>query len=505
MMHLSKKMLDLTQNAATRGTVLPEKVLQFGTGVLLRGLPDYYIDQANKQNLFGGRIVLVKSTDSGEIASFSAQDGLFTHCIRGIDQGKKVERNIINGAISRVLSAKDNWQAVLACAANPELQVIVSNTTEVGISLVKEDINKMPPASFPGKLLAFLYQRYVVFGKDPSKGFVIIPTELIPANAEKLLSILDELAQHNGLEAAFTDWMHTTNYFCNSLVDRIVPGRLPVEKQTEMEWSLGYQDALMIMSEVYGLWAIESADVPVKNILSFYKADNGVVITPDISTFRDLKLRLLNGSHTFSCGLALLAGFDTVRQAMDNPDFEAYIRDLMLEEIAPAITGEKISVTQAREFSLSVLDRFRNPYIAHLWINITLQYTSKMAMRNVPVIIESARRFGHVPARMSLGFAACLLFMRTEKSGEGKYSGSINRKKYDVQDDHCAYFSEQWQHENIDTMVNDILSEQSLWKADLAVIPGFSAAVIANLHQLIDRGAAFMLTQIREEAKKNMA
>src|SRR5438045_7975000 len=84
---------------------LPEKVLQFGTGVLLRGLPDYFIDKANKQGIFNGRIVVVKSTSNGSADAFDEQDGLFTLCVRGINNGKKIEENIINGSISRVLSA----------------------------------------------------------------------------------------------------------------------------------------------------------------------------------------------------------------------------------------------------------------------------------------------------------------------------------------------------------------------------------------------------------------
>ena len=84
---------------------LPEKVLQFGTGVLLRGLPDYFIDKANRQGIFNGRIVVVKSTDSGDASAFEKQDNLYTLCIRGIENGKKVEENIICSAISRVLSA----------------------------------------------------------------------------------------------------------------------------------------------------------------------------------------------------------------------------------------------------------------------------------------------------------------------------------------------------------------------------------------------------------------
>src|ERR1700750_2218790 len=77
---------------------LPEKVLQFGTGVLLRGLPDYSIDKANRQGLFNGRIVVVKSTDSGDAGAFDRQDNLYTLCIRGIEGGKKTEENIICSA-----------------------------------------------------------------------------------------------------------------------------------------------------------------------------------------------------------------------------------------------------------------------------------------------------------------------------------------------------------------------------------------------------------------------
>src|SRR6187402_3936325 len=80
---------------------LPEKVLQFGTGVLLRGLPDYFIDKANRQGLFNGRIVVVKSTSQGDTTAFEKQDCLYTQCIRGIENGEKVEENIINASISR--------------------------------------------------------------------------------------------------------------------------------------------------------------------------------------------------------------------------------------------------------------------------------------------------------------------------------------------------------------------------------------------------------------------
>ena len=118
---------------------LPEKVLQFGTGVLLRGLPDYFIDKANRQGIFNGRIVVVKSTDSGDASAFEKQDNLYTLCIRGIENGKKVEENIICSAISRVLSAKGEWDSILACAHNPQMQIIISNTTVHSREVIKAE------------------------------------------------------------------------------------------------------------------------------------------------------------------------------------------------------------------------------------------------------------------------------------------------------------------------------------------------------------------------------
>src|ERR1044072_8088199 len=156
---------------------LPEKVLQFGTGVLLRALPDYFIDKANRQGIFNGRIVVVKSTSQGDSSAFEKQDGLYTLCVRGIQNGEKVEENIINSSISRVLSANEEWEKILECAHNQQLQIIISNTTEVGIQLTNDDIRHHPPKSYPGKLLAFLFELFKAFGGSEHSGMVIVPTE----------------------------------------------------------------------------------------------------------------------------------------------------------------------------------------------------------------------------------------------------------------------------------------------------------------------------------------
>jgi tagaturonate reductase len=465
---------------------LPEKVLQFGTGVLLRGLPDYFIDKANRQGVFNGRIVVVKSTDSGDSSAFDKQDGLYTVCVRGLEDGKKIEENIINSSISRVLSAKSEWSEILQCAHNPNMQIIISNTTEVGIQLVQDDIHRHPPVSFPGKLLAFLLERYKAFDGSRQSGMVIVPTELIPDNGKKLESIVLELAHLNGLDDAFIQWLENCNYFCSSLVDRIVPGKPDATIRAQLEKQFSYTDELLTMSEVYRLWAIEGGE-HIQSVLTFAAVDEGVVIAPDINLFRELKLRMLNGTHTLSCGLAWLAGFDTVKHAMDNADMQAFIAGLMLNEIAAGIPYQ-VDAETAQTFGRKVLDRFANPSIEHHWINITMQYTSKMKMRNVPVIKTCAQRMKCVPDNISLGFAAYLLFLKPVVKKQEKYYGEWQGKEYLIQDDFAGYFFEKWNKLSATDLVDEVLSDSVLWGEDLSAIPGFAQSIKENMNALLDRG-----------------
>lgn len=114
-----------------------------------------------------------------------------------------------------------------------------------------------------------------------------------------LKEIVYALAKQNNLEKSFLVWLDRGTSFCNSLVDRIVSGKPDDGTLMSLEKQLGYSDELLIIAEVYRLWAIEG-DEKIRRVLSFEQADSGVVITPDISKFKELKLRLLNGSHTLN-------------------------------------------------------------------------------------------------------------------------------------------------------------------------------------------------------------
>jgi tagaturonate reductase len=466
---------------------LSEKVLQFGTGVLLRGLPDYFIDKANRKNIFNGRIAIVKSTSKGDIQDFEDQDGLYTICVRGLENGRPVEENIISSAISRVFSADRDWASILEIARQKELQIIISNTTEVGIQLVNELIALNPPVSFPAKVLAVLYARYKVLGDSSAADIVIVATELIPDNGKKLESIVYQLAAFNDLEPDFATWLEIHAFFCNSLVDRIVPGKPDEATLLKLEKELGYKDNLLIMAEPYRLWAIEG-NKRVSELLNLENADSGVIVRPDIEIYRELKVRLLNGSHTLACSIACLSGINTVNTAMTDIRIRNYINEVMHQEIIPAIPYP-VETTEANAFAAAVIDRFANPYIEHLWINIAFQYTMKMKIRILPVLNQYYKLYNKVPQQIAFGFAAYLLFMRVDKKEGDRYFGNYQDSTYPITDDQAGYFYEK-NKLDISAYVRSVLTDVELWGTDFSSLQDFIETVEENYRYISLNGIA---------------
>ncbi|MDB5239745.1 MAG: altronate oxidoreductase, partial [Spirosoma sp.] len=481
-------------------------ILQFGTGVLLRGLPDYLVNKANAQGRFNGSIVIVKSTDS-QTDEFSEQDNLYTVAVRGVQQGKDVAETVIVSAVSRVLAAQTQWEEVLRIARNPNLQIILSNTTEVGLNYVEESIFQRPPVSFPAKLTSFLYERFRSVGGSKAKGLVVVPTELVTDNGLKLREAVEKLAVHNELGKLFTKWLKFHVRFCNSLVDRIVTRPTEEAKQT-LQAQTGYEDELLTFTEPYHLWAIEGDD-RVRKTLSFADASTPeIIIDEDINFYRERKLRVLNGTHTLTMPLGYLLGLETVADEMQHPAMSRFVESLMLDEIVPTVPDygtpgmDKAAVVQ---FAHDVLDRFRNPHLDHLLLNISLQETAKMQARNVATIQRYYAQFNAVPKRMALGFAAYLLFMKAIREEKGQFFGEVpvgsGMLTYPIRDERAAYFYGDWKTvkiskpDTISTFVKSVLSDLTLWQADLSALPGFVDAVTENLRALVANGAGKTLKE----------
>ena len=482
--------------------LLPEKIIQFGTGVLLRGLPDFFIDKANKAGVFNGRVVMIKSTSSGNDGSlFASQDMLYTQCVRGIKEGAEINENWINASISRILSAKDQWDEVLACAENPEIRVVISNTTEAGLQLSPDDNpNDAPPRSFPAKLVAVLYHRYKHTNGSKDSGFVILPTELVSGNGGVLKGMVMQIAnQFYADQPAFLEWLVECNTICNTLVDRIVPGALPAAEHAEMEAKLGYSDDLMIMSEAYSLWAIERQDEAIDDLLSFASVNPEVVLCKDIHRYKELKLRLLNGTHTMVCALAIHSGFITVKEAMADEGFNQFIKAITANELARSVADEKISYEDALVFADSVLDRFRNPFLDHKWLSIAFQYSEKMKMRNIPVLNRYREAFGTVPEHLAFGFAAFLLLFRGVYSNSSN-SNSTGSNPPSFDEKNLSYFREIFASYETSAALEKIMTNAELWGIDFCKWSLFHNRVL-QYADMIQTSGAYPVMQMLNEGK----
>ncbi len=469
---------------------LPERAVQFGTGALLRGFVDDFVHRANVEGRFGGRIVAIASTGSARDRALREQDGLYTLVVEGIDRGEPMRECRIISSVSRALSASDEWHDVLALAREPLLEYVFSNTTEVGIVPDEESgAEDAPPRSFPAKLTRFLFERARSFDFDPARGLTVIPCELIEDNGAKLRAIVVSIARRWELGTTFMEWLETAVPFCNTLVDRIVPGAPKGDDVDRMHAMLGYGDAMLTTCEPYCLFAIEGDDQLRARLT--WATDSGIVVTPDIAPYRKRKVHLLNGAHTLLVPMALQMGHEIVREAITQPALARFVRHAMLDEIAPLL-----DVEGAEEFAEAVLDRFRNPHIQHALIDITLQATMKMRVRVVPSIERYSSRRGHVPALLTFGFAAFLQYM------QGDWQAARRAEGLPVPaDDQADRLRGHWESVGeagapVDALVLAVCCDSTLWGADLSAIPGFPDAVASHLSSIRSVGMAAALEQL---------
>ena len=467
---------------------LPERAVQFGTGALLRGFVDDFVHGANVRGAFNGRVVAIASTGSARDRALRDQDGLYTLVVEGIERGQPMRECRIINSVSRAISAADDWNEVLELARQPLLEFVFSNTTEVGI-VADEDSGSedAPPKSFPAKLTRFLFERANTFDYAADRGLTVIPCELIENNGARLKEIVVTIARRWDLGTTFVEWLDSAVPFCNTLVDRIVPGAPRDADVARLNALLGYEDALLTTCEPYRLFAIEG-DEALRAKLT-WATDSGIIIAPDIAPYRKRKVHLLNGAHTLLVPVALPMGCETVRDAMMQPSISRFVRRAMLEEIAPYL-----DVEGAEDFAEAVLDRFRNPHIRHALIDITLQATMKTRVRVVPSVQRYVERTGSVPQSLAFGFAAFLNLL------QGGFHASRRASGLPVPaDDQAAPLVALWKSfpDGASAPVGELVFEacrnRELWGADLTSIGGFPEAVADHLWRMREHGMASAL------------
>ncbi|RCW77535.1 tagaturonate reductase [Saliterribacillus persicus] len=469
--------------------IYPERVLQFGEGNFLRAFVDWQIDVMNEAGVFNGSVVVVQPIKQGLVSKLNQQDGLYTMLLNGYKDGSPVKEKRIIQSISRSINPYENLEDYLALAKQKDLEFIFSNTTEAGIVFNENDrLEDELPKSFPAKITAFLYQRFLHFDGDVNKGMTIIPCELIDRNGDFLKKYVLQYASLWKLPKAFTDWLEEANTFCCSLVDRIVPG-YPKDKEESLKNELGYQDDLMVVGEYYHQWVIEAPN----SVRKSFPADKAVLNTlyvEDLNPYRTRKVKILNGTHSAMTPVAYLAGIDTVKEAVEDKLVGSYIQSLLFDEILKTIDFPEKELTK---FTEDVLDRFRNPYIQHFLINISLNSVAKFATRDLPTLLEYHSIKKEIPEKLAFAFAALILF----------YQGKRGEESIDLKDDEdvLSFFQEQWDsydgsQQKISQMVGNVLAQEKWWGENLNTYVGLSEKIATHLYKMEQEGVRKALIEL---------
>ncbi len=467
----------------------PEKVLQFGEGNFLRAFVDYWFDMSNEKAGWNGKCVLVQPIAPGLSKLINAQEGLYTLYLRGRENGEKVDRKRVISSVSRCLNPyeKGDFDAMMAVAVSDELEYIVSNTTEAGIVYDPAcQFTDVPAASFPGKLTQVLHARW----KAGKSGLVILSCELIDNNGKELLKCVNQYIEQWGLEDGFRKYVNGDCTFCSTLVDRIVPGRIrDPEEVKKLEEANGYHDELIDVGEVFGVWNIEGPDW-LSDKLPFRKAGLNCPVVPDVTPYKKRKVRILNGAHTGFVLGAYLAGFDIVRECMEDDTVRGFMNKMLHEEIIPTLPLDKKDL---ENFASAVQDRFNNPFVNHELMSISLNSTSKWRARNMPSFLEYVEKKGELPACLTMSFAAYIAFFSNgiqELNDKGLVCRRPKGNSYTCSDDRWA-LEFYWEHrgDSPEDLVHAVMTNEQMWGRDLTKIAGFGAATVANLKLIREKGA----------------
>ncbi|WP_060980990.1 tagaturonate reductase [Vibrio splendidus] len=463
----------------------PEKIIQFGEGNFLRAFIDWQFDLLNEYTDFNSGITIVRPIDASH-PKLDTQHGLYTALIRGInEQGENVSQPRVISSVNRELLAYGEYEEVLRVAENPELEWVVSNTTEAGIVYNAQDtLDAFPPASFPAKLTQFLYHRYQHFNGCNNKGLIHLPCELIDANGDKLKEIVLKYANIWDLEPEFSKWISTSNTFCSTLVDRIVTGN-PKEETETIESELGYKDNFIVAAEYYYLFVIQGPSW-LQEKLRLSECGLNIKIVDDIKPYKERKVGILNGAHTAMVPAAYLSGLNTVSEAMEDQDILNYLDCLLDHEIIPSLD---MNEQDLMSFKDSVLDRFRNPYIKHYLISISLNSMTKFKTRLLPQLITYTKSTGTAPKYLSFSLAALYCF----------YLGKRGDEDIPLSDDrHLLEPFVAWRDTKSDHAhnVKQFLAMEHHWDCDLTQLPNLEYLVVTYVEQIRNLGLKGAMKQL---------
>jgi hypothetical protein len=197
----------------------------------------------------------------------------------------------------------------------------------------------------------------------------------------------------------------------------------------------------------------------------------------DFVAFQAANSSVIDGAHTTLVPVGYLYGIDRVRESLEDEVVGKFLKDAIFKEICPTLD---FSDEELNQFSNDVLDRFRNPYLEHELMSISLNSVSKYKTRVLPSVLEFIKRKKELPTYLLFSLAALIAF----------YKGDRNGTPINLKDDQNVldFFKNVWDNNNFVEVVAETLSNTSFLGMDLTEIDGLQEEVTSYLEAILKSG-----------------
>lgn len=311
--------------------------------------------------------------------ALAPQDWLYTRAERD-GSGERLE---VIAALTSIVVGAD---AALDRLVDPAVRIVTLTITEKGYS-----------GEAPNLLATALHRRRTA-GTAP---FTVLSCDNLPSNGATTRQAVTQCAEQFG--ASFGRFVAAEVAFPNCMVDRIVPATT-ADDRARIDAALGVHDAWPVVCEPFTQWVIEDHFPQGRPAWE----RTGAELVADVRPYEDMKLRLLNGSHSSIAYLGQLAGWPTVAEAIAVPELRAHIAALMTEVATTLTLPRSVDLHLYRN---ALLTRFANPALHHRTAQIAMDGSQKLPQRLfAPALVRAAR--GEKSPRIALGVAAWLRFLQ---------------------------------------------------------------------------------------------
>ena len=390
-------------------------IVHLGIGAFHRAHQAVYTEHAIAAGGGDWGICGVTQRSTDVVEQLQPQDGLYALAQRD-GAGERVR---VIGAVREVCWAHAEPETVFERMATPATRVISLTVTEKGYhhDPATNRLNLSDPAvaadladggarTVIAQLAAGLARRRASDGGPIS----VLCCDNLPDNGRVLGGLVADFVHRSPGCDGLGDWIAANVTFPSSMVDRITPATTD-EDLARIAGVLGARDEGAVVTEPFTQWVIE--DDFAAGRPAWERA--GAIMTGDVGPYEQIKLRLLNGSHSTLAYLGQLADCEFIADAVR--PFGAVVRRLMATDIAPTLAvpdGFDLAAYQDQ-----LLERFANPALHHRTIQVTMDGSQKLPVRLLAPIRER-RRDGDELEAATLGVTAWMRFVSARRSDSGR-------------------------------------------------------------------------------------